>query len=300
VPRLIAMGADMSRVHIVRSVNDDGERRWFDPAKDFPALAQAAARLPELRLMIVDPIVSAVAGDSHKNSETRRGLQPLVEFAERARCALRGVTHFPKASSGRDPIERVVGSIAFAAVARIIMATAKLPDDKGGRRVLVRVKNNLGPDGRGFHYQLRQVELEGDCRGIIASRVEWGPPIDGSAREILANAEQEPRTEVRLEGSEAAEWLRESIKDAGGEMDRQEVMAAAKAAGFSERTIDRVRSDAGVTTQPSGFGASKRSTWRIAENPIPPQSRQSRHSQKVGGHGGNGANPVEDERGEVF
>src|SRR5262249_5420302 len=82
VPRLIAMHADMSRVHIVRSVNAGGEKRWFDPARDFPALALAAARIPALRLMIVDPIVSAVAGDSHKNSETRRGLQPLVEFAE--------------------------------------------------------------------------------------------------------------------------------------------------------------------------------------------------------------------------
>jgi putative DNA primase/helicase len=89
VPRLIAMGANLSRVHIVRGVNADSERRWFDPARDFADLVLEAVRLPELRLMIVDPIVSAVAGDSHKNSETRRGLQPLVEFAEQARCAVR-------------------------------------------------------------------------------------------------------------------------------------------------------------------------------------------------------------------
>jgi hypothetical protein len=46
--------------------------------------------------MLVDPIVSAVAGDSHKNAETRRALAPLVEFAERAKCALIGISHFTK------------------------------------------------------------------------------------------------------------------------------------------------------------------------------------------------------------
>src|SRR5262249_44947805 len=150
---------------------------------------------------------NAVAGDSNKNSETRRALQPLVEFAERTRCALYGVTHFSKTSSGREPIERVIGSIAFAAVPRIIMATAKLSEDDGGGRVFVRAKSNIGPDGGGFHYELRQVELSGEHRGISASRVEWGARIEGTAREILAMAETSAEPAERTERAEAAAWL---------------------------------------------------------------------------------------------
>ena len=149
-PRLLAAGADMSRVHFVGDVKQGGEPIPFDPAAHFPALALAASRLPELRLMIVDPIVSSVLGDSHKNAEVRRGLQPLVTFAERQGCALIGITHYTKGTQGREPLERVTGSLAFGAVARIVLGTAKVREEDGGGRVLVRVKSNNGPDGGGM------------------------------------------------------------------------------------------------------------------------------------------------------
>ncbi len=301
VPRLIAMRADMSRVHIVRGVSADGERRWFDPAKDFPALTLAAARLPRLRLMIVDPIVSAVPGDSHKNSETRRGLQPLVEFAERVGCALYGVTHFSKASSARDPIERVTGSIAFAAVPRIIMATAKLPEDQGGGRVLVRCKSNIGPDGGGFRYELRQGELDGAHRGIVASRVEWGAPIEGTAREILATAETDTDPSERNERTEAADWLKATLAEAGGEMLKAEVIRAAERAGYKERTMHRARIVAGVRAVVSGFGAGKRSVWRLDGSASVPPIMPIMPPQNVGTNGTNGGMdaPLDGEAGSA-
>ena len=44
----------------------------------------------EIKLLIVDPIVSAVAGDSHKNAEVRRGLQPLVDAGQKMGAAVLG------------------------------------------------------------------------------------------------------------------------------------------------------------------------------------------------------------------
>ena len=151
----------------------DGPRP-FDPSQDFAALAVEAARLPNLRLVIVDPIVSAVKGDSHKNAEVRNGLQPLVNFGEATGCAIIGISHFSKGTAGRDPVERVTGSLAFGALARLVFATVKETEENGGGRLLVRSKSNIGPDGGGFRYELRQVELSGDCAGITASRPEWG------------------------------------------------------------------------------------------------------------------------------
>jgi putative DNA primase/helicase len=184
------------------------------------------------------------------------------------------------------------------------MATAKLPEDKGGGRVFVRVKSNVGPDGGGFRYELRQGDLDGEHRGIIASRVEWGEPIDGTAREILADAEQETKAQARSERSEASGWLRERIADAGGEMDRRDILNDAKSAGFAERTIDRARKDAGVVAEQTGFGKDRRSTWRIAAEANPASIQPIPPTQKVGANGGNGGGDGgsidNGEHGEVF
>ena len=145
VPRLIAAGADLRRVHFVASYTDERGSRAFDPATDTEALSDHLATMnPAPVLLIVDPIVSAIAGDSHKNTEVRRSLQPLVDLALLRRVAVLGVSHFSKGTQGRDPTERVTGSLAFGALARVVLATAKLPDDKGGGRILVRAKSNLG------------------------------------------------------------------------------------------------------------------------------------------------------------
>jgi putative DNA primase/helicase len=88
--RLTAAGAEMTRVHFIDGVSD-GEA--FDPARDIPLLQSTVERLAAPRLLIVDPIVSAVAGDSHKGAEVRRSLQPVVDLAHQLGCAVLGITH---------------------------------------------------------------------------------------------------------------------------------------------------------------------------------------------------------------
>ena len=155
-----------------------------------PLLELALARIDGVRLLIVDPIASAVAGDSHKNTEVRRGLQPLADLAERMRCALLGITHYTKGTGGRDPLERVTGSLAFGALARIVLGTAK-PTEEGALRRLVRAKSNIGPDGGGFEFDLEHVVLDGRP-GLSATRVIWHAAVVGTARDLLAEVETEP------------------------------------------------------------------------------------------------------------
>jgi putative DNA primase/helicase len=72
------MGADPARIFFVSdAVTGDGQARPFDPAQDMDNLREEAMKLGDIGFMIVDPIVNAVAGDSHKNSGTRRSLQPV-------------------------------------------------------------------------------------------------------------------------------------------------------------------------------------------------------------------------------
>lgn len=252
VPRLIASGADCSRVHFVGRVNDVDGSRPFDPASDFPELERAATKIPALRLVIVDPIVSAIAGDSHKNAEVRRGLQPLVDFAERTRCSVLGISHFSKGSAGREVVERVTGSLAFGALARIVLATAKDADEsEGGGRLMVRAKSNIGPDGGGFRYELRQVDLEGEHRGITASRVEWGGAVEGGAREILAAVEQVTDPEERSDLDDAKAFLTNLL--AFGPVPSRKGRGEAEGAGHSWATIRRAMKALGVRSEKEGM-----------------------------------------------
>lgn len=242
VPRLMASGADLERVHIVGAMETGAEPRPFDPSQDMPALRAALAE-KDIRLLIVDPIVSAVAGDSHKNTETRRDLQPLVDLAAATNCALLGITHFTKGTAGRDPVERVTGSLAFGALARVVMVAAKLPEeDHGGARLLARAKSNIGPDCGGVHYHMEQVSIPGHP-AITNTRVIWGKLVDGTARDLLATAEQ-PEGEDRTATREAREWLSELL--AHGRMRAGDVKRDARQAGLGEKALRSAREQLGI------------------------------------------------------
>ena len=81
LPRLIAAGADRSRVFFVDGTRTGNAVRPFDPSTDTRTLKDAIEKIGSVRLIVIDPVSTAVAGDSHKNTEVRRGLQPLVDLA---------------------------------------------------------------------------------------------------------------------------------------------------------------------------------------------------------------------------
>ena len=145
---------------------------------DTRTLQAAIEKIGSVSLIIIDPVSTAVAGDSHKNTEVRRGLQPLVDLATNINAALLGITHLSKGGQGSDPAQRVIGSIAFTAVARVVLVAARVQGNDGeDKRILARGKSNIGPDNGGFEYHLAQVEA---LPGIHASRIEWGAAVQGS------------------------------------------------------------------------------------------------------------------------
>lgn len=240
-PRLKAMGADMGRVHFIGDVKSGKESRSFDPATDIPALAKAVETICPA-LLIVDPIVSAVSGDSHKNTETRRALQPLVDLASKVGAAVLGITHFSKGSAGRNPVERVTGSLAFGALARIVLCAAKTED--GASRILCRSKSNIGFDGGGFRYGLEQRAVP-DNLGLQASCVVFGEAVQGAAHELLGTAESTAGDNSLLEA--AKQFLEIELKD--GPQSAKVIKKAAEHAGYSVATIRRAQKELGIKAE---------------------------------------------------
>lgn len=268
VPRLALSGADLNRVYFISDVREGKEQRSFDPSKDMDVLRRKLAEIGDVLLLIVDPIVSAVTGDSHKNAEVRRGLQPLVDLAAAMRCALLGITHFSKGTGGRDPVERLTGSLAFGALARVVLVAAKHQeegDDGRTVRLLLRAKSNIGPDDGGFEYDLHQGELK-TYPGVFTSSVLWGQSVEGAARELLASADATGDDGEGGTLTDAKRFLSDLLSD--GPVPSKIVKADADGAGFSWATIRRAQKTLGIEAEKEGgrIGTSKQYwVWKLPE-----------------------------------
>lgn len=271
--RLAACGADMQRTHFIGGVTDGGGDSAFDPGRDIDLLEAAMdAMTSKPKLLIVDPIVSAVAGDSHKSAEVRRSLQPVVDLARRVGCAVIGITHFSKGTAGRDPVERITGSLAFAALARLVLVAVKVKPEPGEegepRRVLVRAKSNIGPDDGGFAYTLDRVEVAPEVEG---QRVVWLEPLDGTAHELLADAEAERDDEAVSASDDVAGFLRDMLKGVDS-MPSRDAVRRMKAEGYTDKVIRTARERLGVVVKRSGFGKDMQSLWSL---PVMPNAAHS-------------------------
>jgi putative DNA primase/helicase len=238
-PRLKAMGADLSKIHFIGDARDDnGKPRPFNPAEDIDRLAARLAQMPKVKLLIIDSVVSVVKGDSHKNAETRQSLTPLVALAERAGCAVLGITHFSKNTEGRSSLDRVTGSLAFGALARLVLATGKRPNTN--QNVLAVAKSNLGVHRGGFVYSVEGAKLPHDDGELETSMVAFGEFIDKNADDIFKEEKQKPPGAI----DEAKRFLLAALGDGPGPA--KEVKAQAESAGIAEATLRRAKEALGV------------------------------------------------------
>ena len=263
IPRLMANGADLNNIHIVGNVENGTEHKPFDPATDLPLLLDALTAIENIKLIIVDPVISLVSGDSHKNSETRRALQPLVTLASKIGACVLGISHLTKGSAGKDPVERISGSLAFGALARVVLIAARSADTEStDQRILARAKSNVGIDQGGFAYDVEITTLPHHA-AIEAMKIKWLQPLPGSARELLAIAEQVPDDEPvnEAEQHEVVVWLKQVLAD--GPLDSKKVEQLAKECGYSRSRLHRYRKQAGVEANVEGFGKDKHCEWSL-------------------------------------
>jgi putative DNA primase/helicase len=254
IPRLMRMDADLDRIFIVRSHREaNGKTRTFNPSTDMESLREKAATISGgVDFVFLDPVVSAVpvTRNSDKNAETRAGLTPFVEFIEALNAAGGGVTHVSKGTAGKDPLERVTGTLAYGAVPRIVLLTSvnKAEGDGEPERIMVRVKNNIGPcdGGFGFHIDMAPLLERPD---VEATRIVWELPLEGTAIELMNAAEGETAKVSKLD--EAKRFLRAAL--AKGERPVKELQTEAESQNISWRTIKRGSEDGKIGKRKDGF-----------------------------------------------
>lgn len=233
-PRLDAAGADVSRIVAIpavrRNYNDNPAKEFtFSLETDLPALEKAIQSVPGCLLVIIDPITAYLGEtDSHKNAEIRGLLTALAALAAKYGVAVVCVTHLNKSANG-PAIYRAIGSIAFAAAARSVLAVIK-DKENPRRRLMLPTKNNLALDVHGLAYTIEPSGPGG------APVVVWEPdPVDISADDAMTDTDSANAT--RDDDDQTQAWLREALKD--GPMPAQSVLDQGKANGFTHKAIRR-------------------------------------------------------------
>ena len=235
VPRLIAMGADLNRIYFISGKQDGYERKPFNLSSDMKILSDTVSKIVEgVSLLVIDPIVGAIEKDINKANDVRNGLQPLLEFAHKNTCAIIGISHLGKGTQGKDATERILGSQAFSALARMVWIAIR--NRETGEGFLIRSKSNISSTDGGIKFEIELDELE---NGIKVSKIIWRDMIHGEANEVLYQVENFKRDQknsgVVLE--DVKNFLRNLLHD--GPMLAVKVQELAELEGFSRITIFR-------------------------------------------------------------
>ena len=214
-PRLKAAGADLSRVHIVQSVltgyTGEGEpsEKLFSLQKDLHQLDKKLEQLGDVALLVIDPVTAYLDGiDSNKNSDVRGTLAPLKTLAYKHNAAVVLISHVNK--DGARALTSVNGSLAFVAAARTAyLVVEDALDPLHQRRLVLSIKNNLGPPASGLAYTVESANVSYPGGSMETARIVWDDAsVEISAQEALTLARgNSPAEELGPKEREVVELL---------------------------------------------------------------------------------------------
>lgn len=278
-PRLDAADGNAGRVALWTDVpftDSDGIRHSRPPLlpDDVDTLEQKI-RDTSAKLVMIDVLMAYLSSqvNAHKDQDIRSALHRLSRVAERTGCCVVILRHLNK-SGGNNAIYRGGGSIGIIGQARAAFIAARDPSDEtGNTRVLACSKMNIATEPPSLAYTLEDSEQHG------CARVRWGDAINRTAADLLGDSDSEPG-----ELNDAVGWLQGYLIDVGGEAASTDVKTAARKCGIYDRTLQRARKKAGVTSRNEGWP--RKTIWVLDFSPEEQdQPRQSRQPSEVGATG---------------
>jgi AAA domain/Bifunctional DNA primase/polymerase, N-terminal len=236
-PRLIALGANMSKIKIIKSdyiIRRKGKEPAINPI-DFqrtPYWRALLRRFPDLQLFIADPVPSFLGRgvNDHKNAEIRSILTPFLDVVRDFNVAMIAITHLSKAVDPKRPASnRIIGSIAYANLARSIHFVAKSPDDPAKRLFMMAENTSAANDLPAVVFELepRQVTTNGGQVFDI-----WVPRFEIDTVQVDVN--EVVNSDVKQRGrpptkaaNELAKWVLDYLRKAGAPVRKGDVYNAA-------------------------------------------------------------------------
>jgi RecA-family ATPase len=172
VPRLIAAGANRTRVHVVKAIIEDGVERAFSLSLDLDRL-EKEYDLGLVRLVMIDPVTAYLGTTTGRRinrnygADVRTILDRLAMFAARHDLGVLAISHLNKAT-GAKAITRIAGSLEWIAAPRAVFLVTEEAGTR--RRLFLPLKNNIAPDRTGYAFEIEDKVV---ADGIHTSAVVW-------------------------------------------------------------------------------------------------------------------------------
>jgi hypothetical protein len=256
-PRFLAAGGDPERLYQI--ILPMGAQFSVDSEEDMRRLDQQLVAHPDIRCIIIDPILQHVI--SEKEQDVRRGVSTLLGLLQKHNIALLYVCHFNKVAGKNlsSPLDKLSGAKAWVGLPRFVFAV--MPDSRVTPPVhyLICAKHNISAGIRSQSFAIESAS-EGTRISEIP-RIRWTGESDISMITLL---------NLPNDGGSAGTALEKAMSLIESELTDQprpanEIIAVLAEAGISEKTRNRAKSGLvfkGVMAPPQNEGGTW--YWRLA------------------------------------
>lgn len=214
--------------------------------RDIEELDQAVRTLGNVRLIVLDPLLSFLGGnaDIYRDNEVRAVMDPLRLLAEQHEVPVLYLIHLTK--SDRGAADRVMGSVAFKNLPRSVLMTGGLPT---GGQAIVRAKGNLGAEPPAVEYRIEDRDGPGTDTGMLV----WGRERPEIRAANLAVGGQSSRSEPKddSELGRAMAFLRRHMA-LGEWYPQKELQDLAGREDISARTLKTAKQRLGIESARRG------------------------------------------------
>ncbi len=236
-PRGIAAGIDWARTKVIKAVRAGDRLEAVNLQRHLEAVRRAIASVGDVQLVVLDPLNSFLGDtDSNSNEQVRRVLEPLCAIAESMNFALVVIVHVNKMTSQLNPLDRVSGSRAIAALARTVAIIGEDPDDKT-QFIYAMAKVNHARKPGPLVYTIENDDAGRPCMAWLAGEAAT------DAAGVLTGTTGRRKTAV----DRAVEWVKDALE--AGPMPSKDLEGMADAAGIPASTLRKAKERLGVVPE---------------------------------------------------
>jgi hypothetical protein len=240
LPRLIAAGADVSRVKFLKpqvTIPKKGNRPAMVDPVTLQNLAYWRTVFKRYRpaMLIIDPVPAYMGRgvNDHRNADVQAVMNRFSDLATEFRVCVGAITHTGKAKDFKM-VHRVLGSVAYTNCARAVHVTVCDPDDPA-TRYLAREKCNLDEPRDALAYKLVSAEFTWKGKTFKTSRAEIASETVKIDVNALAAEDGKPRPKpgpAPDHTTKVAKWLFDFLASRIGWTRASDVRSAAGQAGL--------------------------------------------------------------------
>jgi len=178
---------------------------------DMHDLTALAHSIPDLGLIIIDPITNYLGGAKmNAEEDVRRILTPLSNLAAERSIVVITIGHLNRREKGTNPLHRILGAAAFSGVARAVYAFGPPPDSDDKYTHVMTVVRSCGGEPSALRYRTELVRDTGpDCPTNDIIRVIWL----GKSNATAEDAVDPESSDVKSSEAQAAELIKDFLNE---------------------------------------------------------------------------------------